>query len=107
MSERLFGDIPAKEIVRENWKGYRPFLDLARSARTTNFGLRQSDRHLLGVLVLLEEAEALIAHQQEVIANLQQAGILSRSVSDEQASRIRGMELTIARLKKRKEPEAE
>lgn len=93
---RSFADIPEKEAIRENWRQYQPFLRLAHQARTTAWGLKDDQRRILGVLVMLEEAEALIAHQEERIAALE-------TVNEEQAARIKGLEMTIGRMKRRNE----
>jgi hypothetical protein len=97
---RVFGDIPAKEAIRENWKQYQPFLRMAHHARTTAWGLQDDSRRVLGVLVMLEEHEALVAHQAERIEALE-------AVNTAQAERIRGLEMTIGRMKKRKESSEE
>lgn len=93
---RVFADIPEKEAIRENWKQYSPFLRLAHHARNTTWGLQDSNRRLLGVLVMLEEHEALVAHQAERIEALE-AVVAAR---DEE---IRGLRMTIGRMKKRNE----
>lgn len=100
MSERVFDNIPEREVVREGWREFREFLALASRARATSWGLPMHERYLLGVLVQLEESEIELAQARERIAALE-------TVIEEQSARIRGLEMTIGRMKKRKEASSE
>jgi hypothetical protein len=95
VSSRVFADIPNEQQLR-NYKQWAPFIRAAHQARTTNWGMSDNDKHVLGALAMLEEAEAMVQHQAEQIAALV-------TVNEEQASRIKGLEMTIGRMKKRTE----
>jgi len=93
---RVFARIPERETLKEGWKDDPVLRQLAEHARNTVWGLQPQARRILGLCVMLEEAELLIEHLEQKVA-------AQETVINEQAARIKGLEMTIGRMKKRKE----
>lgn len=53
-----FDDIPATQVMREGWRGY--FSSLAQQARETQWGLLEPQKRVIGLCVMLDEAEGEI-----------------------------------------------
>lgn len=100
---RRFANIPEEQVLRSDWRNDGFLRELAQAAREVSLGrLKTEYRRILGLCVMLEEAEAGLASAEERVAALE-------TVNDEQAQRIeelekkvKGLELTVGRMKKRK-----
>jgi len=87
---RYFDNIPEKQITRKEWQ--HPFVRLANSGRTTTWGLKDSDKRLLGLCVMLEETEYQAARASQIESNL-----LANLKAER--NKVKGLQLENGRLK--------
>jgi predicted nuclease with TOPRIM domain len=87
---RYFDNIPEEQITREGWQ--HPFARLANSGRTTTWGLKDSDKRLLGLCVMLEENMATVDEQVEALGR-------ANGRYHEAKNKIKGLNLENGRLK--------
>ena len=89
--ERVFDNIPEAQVQRKEWQG--TYRELADRGRETTWGLREQDKCILGVCVMLEEAEAAYFSEGAMVNKL--AGEVT-----ELRNTIKGLQLEKGRMRK-------
>ena len=91
---RKFEGIPEQEIIRTEWQ--EEFKALAEHGRETTWGMKDKDKRVLGLCVMLEET--LERETRHLDSSMTQA-----EIGVEQANKIKGLQLENGRLKARLE----
>ena len=88
---RVFENIPEEQLIRNGWGiAYR---ELAERGRETTWGLRDKDKRLLALCVMLEEA-------QEQVVICTERGDHYLAAKKELTNKVKGLQLEMGRYKK-------
>lgn len=99
---RVFDRVPDAQIERGDWKQDKFLRELAQTARECNIvRMKEEYRRILGLCVMLEEAEAALDHAQQQIAALETVNSEQDKRIDELTREAQGLRLTVGRMKKR------
>lgn len=93
----LFDAIPEDQLIQADWRQDERLQQLARTARA-GWSLPYEARFVLTLASKLEAAD-------ERLAELEKQNAALTTVNDELSKRTKGLEMTIGRMKKRKEDE--